>query len=86
GNVHFAPNSVHDYDWANRRRVRSTCDDWLTYPTLPRVASEVECSTWGCGMRPHHLWWLSHLPRAAGSTDGVDNNWWRYVVDPNTVE
>lgn len=86
GNVHFAPNSVRDYDWANRTPVPSFCDDWLSYPDLPRVSRTVTCPDWGCGMRPHHIWWLSHLPRAAGETDGVRNNWWRYVVDPNTVD
>jgi hypothetical protein len=41
---------------------------------------------WGNGdMRGHHLWWLSHLPKAEGETDGVANNWWTYVVDPNLV-
>src|SRR3954452_9275251 len=34
GNVHFAPNSVRDYDWGNRRPVWSTCDDWLRYPNI----------------------------------------------------
>ena len=34
GNVHFAPNSEHDYDWGNKRVVWSTCDDWLNYPAL----------------------------------------------------
>ncbi|HEY7033357.1 MAG TPA: hypothetical protein VH482_18595 [Thermomicrobiales bacterium] len=39
---------------------------------------------WGNGdQRGHHLWWLSHLPRAEGETDGVSNNWWTYIVDPN---
>ena len=29
GNVHFAPNSQADYDWANKTPVRSECYDWL---------------------------------------------------------
>src|SRR5512133_958277 len=29
GNVHFAPNSVRDYDWGNSSKVVSECDDWL---------------------------------------------------------
>jgi hypothetical protein len=85
GNVHFAPNSERDYDWANPRPVPSFCDDWLTYPHLPRQQRVVACDEWGCGMRSHHRWWLSHLPRAAGETDGIANNWWQYVVDPNLV-
>jgi hypothetical protein len=34
-------------------------------------------------MRAHHLWWLDHLPRVAGETDGVRNNWWAYVLRPD---
>ena len=28
-----------------------------------------------------HVWWLSHLPRSKGRTDGKLNNWWAYVAD-----
>jgi hypothetical protein len=31
-------------------------------------------------MRLHHLWWLRHLPHAAGATNGVSNNWWEYLA------
>jgi hypothetical protein len=87
GNVHFAPNSVRDYDWGNRRTVLSYCDDWLTFPELPGRARPVNADEWGGGdMRLHHLWWLRRLPCAAGSTGGVDNNWWRYIVDPNLCD
>ncbi|MBO9324742.1 MAG: hypothetical protein J7463_04740 [Roseiflexus sp.] len=86
GNVHFAPNSEHDYDWGNPRPVISYCDDWLTFPELPGRARWVDCREWGGGdMRLHHLWWLSHLPRVGGETFGVSNNWWSYVIDPNLV-
>ena len=87
GNVHFAPNSERDYDWGNRRPVLSGCDDWLHFPDLSGRRRMVDCREWGNGdMRRHHLWWLQHLPRAAGSTYGVRNNWWAYIVDPNLVE
>lgn len=86
GNVHFAPSSQRDYDWGNPRPVRSYCDDWYSYPVLPGNARTVTSAEWGGGdMRLHHLWWLSHLPRVAGETDGVANNWWQYIVDPNLV-
>ena len=86
GNVHFAPNSARDYDWGNRRPVRSYCDDWQSYPHLPGSARAIDCREWGSGdMRLHHLWWFSHFPHVAGQTDGVFNNWWAYVVDPNLV-
>ena len=86
GNVHWAPNSERDYDWGNPRPVRCYCDDWYSYPDLPGRARIVTAAEWGGGdMRAHHKWWLRHLPRAGGETDGVSNNWWRYVADPNAV-
>jgi hypothetical protein len=86
GNVHFAPNSERDYDWGNRRSVRSFCDDWYSFPELPGNARVVTCAEWGNGdMRAHHLWWLKHLPHVAGEAYSVANNWWQYVVDPNLV-
>jgi len=86
GNVHFAPNSERDYDWGNRRVVPSACDDWYDFPNLRGASRPVDASEWGGGdMRAHHIWWLRHLPRAAGETYGVDNHWWSYIVDPNRV-
>lgn len=81
GNVHFAPSSQADYDWGNRRPVLSRADAWYDFPNLDRPPRRVECSEWGSGdMRAHHLWWLDHLPRVPGVTDGVKNNWWDYVL------
>jgi hypothetical protein len=81
GSVHFAPNSERDYDWGNPRFVLSRCDDWLSYPFLGGNPRKVNCSEWGNGdIRLHHKWWLSHLPKAEGITDGVSNNWWNYVI------
>jgi hypothetical protein len=86
GNIHFAPNSERDYDWGNRRYVLSRCDTWYAFPDLSGEARKVNCDEWGGGdIRLHHLWWLEHLPRAPGSTSGVANHWWQYVVDPNLV-
>ncbi|MCC6943009.1 MAG: hypothetical protein IT335_00445 [Thermomicrobiales bacterium] len=81
GTVHFAPNSERDYDWGNKTPVTSYCDDWLTYPTLPGNARTVTCADWGDGdIRKHHIWWLDHLPKVPGETDGVTNNWWEYIA------
>jgi hypothetical protein len=86
GNVHFAPNSDGDYDWGNPRPVSSDCDDWLEFPHLTGRRRMVDCRDWGHGdMRLHHLWWFGRLPHAAGATDGIAHNWWRYIGDPNTV-
>ncbi len=87
GNVHFAPNSERDYDWGNPKFVRSNCDDWLNFPNFKGITREVNCAEWGNGdMREHHKWWFKHLPRAEGETNGIFNNWWYYLADPNRVQ
>jgi len=86
GWMHYAPNSVADYDWGNKTKVMSNCDDWLNFPNFKGVVREVDCSDWGNGdMRAHHRWWFDRLPNAAGHTGGISNNWWWYGVDPNAV-
>lgn len=83
GTIHFAPNSERDYDWGNRRRVRSRCDDWLNFPDFEGLVREVNGRDWGNGdIRHHHLWWLRHLPHVAGTTGGIANNWWAYIIAP----
>jgi hypothetical protein len=88
GNVHFAPNSVRDYDWNNSSTVVSECDDWLyNFPNFKGVTRKVTASEWGNGdIRKHHVWWLSHLPKTAGRSHGVHNNWWQYIMNPNNVD
>ena len=93
GSVHFGPNSERDYDYSNQKMVPSRCDDWLTFPNFPGTVKQVNCMVWGTDpgnpqdpwTRPHHKWFLSHLPRAIGRTNGVANNWWKYIINPNLV-
>jgi hypothetical protein len=87
GWMHYAPNSLTDYDWGNTTKVMSNCDDWLNFPNFQGTARLVNCSDWGNGdMRAHHKWWYQRLPNAPGHTRGISNNWWWYGVDPNAVE
>lgn len=84
GNVHFAPSSLHDYDWGNPRVVPCRADAWYQFPDLSAPPRPMGPEEWGRGdMRLHHLWWLDHLPRAAGSTAGVRNCWWDYILRPD---
>ena len=83
GNVHGGPNAKSGYDYAQTNAVMSGADDWFNYPRLTGAKKPVSRETWGGPA--YHLnymkWWLNHLPKAAGTTDGCYNNWWRYVVD-----
>lgn len=88
GNVHFAPNSVRDYDWNNPSTVLSECDDWLNnFPDFKGAVREVTAAEWGSGdIRKHHTWWMNHFPKTMGRQNGVHNNWWQYIADPNNVK
>jgi hypothetical protein len=86
GSVHYAPNSERDYDWKNPHMVPSNCYDWFNFPNFKNEVRLVNADEWGNGdIRVHHKWWLLHLPKSAGRTGGVANNWWQYVVDPNLI-
>ena len=83
GSVHCAPNSKGDYDWNNSKEVWTYCDDWLTYPDLPRKKKKLNAVSgdWGPSGTEHHMWWMKHLPHTPGVTDGFYNNWWEYIVN-----
>ena len=86
GNVHFAPNSERDYDWGNPKFVPSNCYDWYNFPNFTGETRQVNASEWGNGdIRLHHRWWLKHIPHVAGRQNGVHNNWWQYILDPNKI-
>jgi len=88
GNVHFAPNSIRDYDWNNPSTVISECDDWLyNFPDFKGVTREVTAADWGNGdIRKHHVWWLKHFPKTQGRKNGIHHNWWQYIANPNNVK
>ena len=87
GNIHFAPNSQKDYDWNNLMPVVSECDDWLNnFPNFKGVTRTVTSAEWGSGdIREHHRWWFRHIPKVAGRKNGIHNNWWQYIMNPNHV-
>jgi hypothetical protein len=86
GLIHFAPNSEQDYDWNNSRMVASNCYDWYNFPNFKNDVRQVNAGEWGNGdIRAMHSWWLKHLPKVAGRTSGVANNWWQYILDPNLI-
>lgn len=88
GSCHYPPNATTDYDYENARRVESDADDWLLYPALTGAKREVSRDTWGGPdfHRGYMRWWLTHLPKAAGTNDdGRLNDWWAYVVRFNEL-
>ena len=87
GSVHFAPNSQKDYDWGNLTPVVSECHDWLlNFPNFKGDKRIVGPAEWGSGeIRAHHKWWFNHFPHVAGRKNGIHNNWWQYVVNPQQV-
>jgi hypothetical protein len=87
GTIHFAPNSTRDYEWDCETVVKSECYDWLNnFPNFKGDFKDVNKVTWGNGdIRAHHQWWLNHLPRVAGRRNGIHNNWWQYIINPNNV-
>ncbi len=82
GTVHYAPNSVSDYDWSNTNKVWTYADDWLSYPRLPRQKKLLNAASggWG-GITGHHLWWMTRIPHNPGSTGGFYDNWWQYIAN-----
>jgi len=88
GTLHYAPNSTTDYEWGVTTLVQSCADDWDQFPNLPNPPNYRTMTTqdWGGGdIRAHHKWWLKRLPKVAGRTNGISNNWWKYFIDPNNV-
>ncbi len=81
GNIHFPPNGMSDYDYGNRKFVKTYADNWKRYPILLNQTRTINCQEWGCSQLGYMKWWLNHLPRFTGVTDSVLNNWWHYMVD-----
>jgi len=93
GNVHFAPNSIRDYDWENKTIVESSWIDWLDYPNLTGKTKASNSADWVpfvnaqfSGARQHHRWWFSLMPHCEGRTkEGYSNNWWDYLFNGDYV-
>jgi hypothetical protein len=85
GTVHYAPNGVKDYDLGNPNPVTSECYDWLNYPNFKGDIRTVTAQDWGGNEESYQQWWLNHMPKTAGRKNGIHNNWWQYVANPNNV-
>jgi hypothetical protein len=81
GNTHGFINSTDAYSYSVTTPVQSTCNDWLNYPHLTGKTESISCSDWGCTQYGFMKFWLGHLPKSDGVTDGKWNNWWRYIIN-----
>jgi hypothetical protein len=86
GSVHYPPNALSDYDYANPTTVLSTAVDWeLNFPNLAGQTSIIGREAWGGPdyERNYLRWWFGHMPHGAGTNnhDGLtrQNSWWRYL-------
>ena len=70
-----------EYDKVNTATVQSSCASFLNYPA-PLTFAPVSCSAWGCTDSGYGQWWFSHLLAKEGETNGISNNWWDYIVNP----
>lgn len=92
GNMHYAPNSLGDYDWANETYVITAWVDWANnYPNLKGDRIVSNKTTWlktgEQNGRAHHKWWFSMLPHAEGRDDeGYSHNWWTYLGSIDWVD
>jgi hypothetical protein len=94
GNIHFAPNSIDDYDWENNTIVESSWIDWLDYPNLTGKTKASSSTDWVpftnrqfSAARQHHRWWFSLMPHICeGRTKvGYSYNWWDYLFNGDYV-
>jgi hypothetical protein len=83
GNAHNAVNASPgtDYNRSDKRYVYSNADDWYNYPNMTDKRRLLNCEEWSCDDYEYLKWWYKHIPKAEGFTDGILNNWWRYIVD-----
>jgi hypothetical protein len=86
GTVHYAPNAARDYDLGSPRLVASACYDWLHFPDFQGDVRMISATDWGGGSEhAYQSWWMRHLPKTAGRTNGVHNNWWQYIANLDNV-
>lgn len=86
GTVHYPPNGITDYDYADSAAVLTNCADFYNYPNLNdpvTVAMAATCSDWSCSQLNYFRYWFEHLPRAPGcGSDYFSSDWWVYFASP----
>lgn len=95
GQVHFAPNSIRDYDWESNIPVSSYHQVFLdNYPNITNDVTTIftaneylsKYDSDAAGVC-HHIWWLQHMPHYEGRDEnGYSHNWWDYIFDTKYVK
>jgi hypothetical protein len=88
GSAHYPPNGQSDYDYGNSSTISSYCNEfdngyYGSVVTDKRV--DINCSAWGCSQLGYFQWWFSKVPDNTGAQNGISNNWWNYILDPDLV-
>jgi len=85
GNAHNAFNAEPDTDYnrSSTRMASTSADDWYNFPNMTGSRTDSNCEAWGCDGYGYLKWWYDHMPHVTGVKDGLLNNWWRYVIDPD---
>lgn len=92
GNIHGGLNSpVYNpanpwmYDFRNPNVEDSTCADWENYPDLTGATTPISAATWNASDMGWHMYWHGRIPNFSGTHAGMENNWWRYMLDWDAV-
>ena len=86
GNIHYPPNGVSDYDYGNKKSVKTYADAWKNYPDLSKgKARTINCKEWYDKEQGYQYgymkWWMKHIPKNKGYTKWGYNNWWVYIAN-----
>ena len=87
GCVHFAPNSLRDYQLGRDKIVKSYAQGWLRYPDMLKM-EPVDMNTrfWGGGVNYNHKqWFFYHAPMRYGIYKGHLMNWMTLFFNLNTA-
>lgn len=88
GDVHFPPNMLfggEEYIYDDVNTVKSTCNGFLTFPSINSQVETIGCGNWGCGHLGYLTWWMKHIPQNEGRdlSGHLESNWWLYLADPD---
>lgn len=91
GNTHgfintesYSFTGVYLYDYSNTRSHSSTCNDWINFPNV-ETQSPINCSAWNCGEYSFQQYRLQRLPKYTGALNGINSNWWQYILNPDQI-